>query len=480
MISNRHIYYAMKEREIDIKDLFWEIAYAWRLILISIIVMALLCGGYGFWKIVRQKQMQEAQELVPIDTVKGNLTEEELDDIERLMFYDALLQDQETYYENSILMNVNPYEKQSIVLEYCIDTQYEINFQEPIKADITSKLITAYREYFNQNAYMEDVNDSLSQQIEERYVSEVVHFYAYDSGVFTLTIIGIDEQQANEIADAVSTAVESCKTQQEQLIGPHKLIMLDRYETCTVDEDLMEKQLECIQDIEEIKKQQATLLSSLTPQQILVYNGTLEHSETIGTTAMETYESIIKYVFLGMALGFLASCLWISCKFIYGRCIHSAKEIREIYAVRCLGSIGYERKQKKLLPFVDRWFDVWRRNHNFSMEEQVEQCKVRVKMLCKQEAIDKLVVITSLSLHEKERASLFELLKQLEDSGISSRLYENVLENMESMEEISDMDHVLILERIGNTQYKTLEEEISVCMYYNIHLLGVLMLGKEV
>ncbi len=476
MISNKNMQYEMREREIDIKDLFWEIAYGWRLILISIIVMTLLCGGYGFWKMVRQRELQNAQEPVSVDTVKDTLTEEELDEINQLIFYDALLNDRETYYENSILMNLDPYEKRSVVLEYCIDTQYEMNLQESIKADTMPKLTAAYREYFNQDAYMEDVIDALPQQIEEKYLSELVCFNADGSGVFTLTITGIDEEQANEIADAVSTAVESCKTKQEQLIGSHRLIVLDRYETCTVDEDLMVKQLECVQGIEETKKNQSTLLSGLTPQQTIVYSGTLENA---GDTVIETNVSIINYVYLGMALGILVACFWIVCKFIYGRSLHLAKETQELYAVRCLGSIGYERKQNQPLSFVDRWLDTCQGHHIFTKEEQLERCKVSVRALCKQEAIDKLIIITSLSLHEKERACLSEVLQLLEDSGISSCVYEEVLENIEFMEQISDTAHVLIVEQVGNTKYKTLEDEIAVCMFHNIQILGMIMLGRD-
>lgn len=468
--------YKMNEREIDIKDIFWEIAYAWRFILVVVIIMVILCGTYGFWKVTRQKQLQNTEESVSIENIKAALTEEELDEIEQLFYYDALLEKQETYYENSVLMNLDPYEKQIVALEYCIDTRYEINWEDSIQPDIMPKLISAYREYFDQAAYIEEVNSQLSQPMETKYLSELVVFDADDSGVFTLLITGIDAEQANEIADAVEEAVESCKTRQEELIGTHELVALERNEECIVDDELLKKQMEYLQSIDTIKKNRLTLFSDLSPQQTSVYSGTVADMDN---ALVDGTVSIKSYLLLGIMLGILISCLWISCNFIYGRFLHSVKEIQELYAVRCLGSIGYERKQKKLLPFVDRWFDIWRKNHNFSIEEQVEQCKVRVKMLCKQEAVDKLVVITSLSLHEKERASLFELLNQLEDSGVSSRLYENVLENMESIEKISDMDHVLILEQIGNTQYKTLEEEIAVCMYYNIHLLGVLMIERE-
>lgn len=477
MESNKMTQYAMNEREIDIKDLFWEMAYRWRLILICVILITLLCGAYGFWHITRQRNARHTQEQIDVDSIKSTLTEEESREIDRLILYDNLLQEKNNYYDNSILMHIDPYNIQTVVLEYCIDTQYEMNMSESVKADITPKLIAAYREYFMQDVYLEDITELLTQQIEKKYLSELISFQADDSGVFTLLIIGTNQEQADELADAVNLAVESCKIQQEQMIGPHNLIVLDRYETCMIDETLLTKQLECLQSINTIKNNQSTLISNLTPQQTIVYNDTCLEDEEV--TTIESQDSIKKYILFGIVLGIFIPCLWTACKFIYGRFLHSTKEIQELYAVRCLGCIGYEHKRYELFSFVDHWFDVCRGHQINTRAEQIERCYLKVKMLCKQEAIDKLAIITSLSLHEKEKDCLSELLNQLKTAGISSRLYEKVLDNMESMEQIADQDHVLILEQIGNTSYKTLEEEIAVCMYHNTHILGTLMMGRE-
>lgn len=100
------------EQEIDLKDLMFAVLYKWRPIIITAVIAAVLLGGFkgmrSFQNYRDADAQAEAQESYQQDLEVYNTSkaayEREIDNITND------IQKQQEYLENSVLMNVSPYD----------------------------------------------------------------------------------------------------------------------------------------------------------------------------------------------------------------------------------------------------------------------------------------------------------------------------------------------------------------------------------
>ena len=120
--------YQNYEQEIDLKDLMFAVLRRWRPIILIAIIFALLLGGFkavrGLGQMkdaeyVASKQQEYDNSMDQYEMSKERL-EKEIENIK------ASLESQNDYMENSVLMNINPYDEYTTAVSFYVATDYQI------------------------------------------------------------------------------------------------------------------------------------------------------------------------------------------------------------------------------------------------------------------------------------------------------------------------------------------------------------------
>ena len=113
------------EREINLLDLFWEVLLGWRRIICFGILLAVLIGGMKYYMDIRAYR---ASQNIDLEEAKSELKKEELEKIEDAKLIKSRINEYERYQQKSALMQIDPYEKHMLELQYYVKSDYIINY----------------------------------------------------------------------------------------------------------------------------------------------------------------------------------------------------------------------------------------------------------------------------------------------------------------------------------------------------------------
>lgn len=165
----------LENYEIDLLDFMFYCLEKWRVIVVSMLILAIAMGGYKFRVTVKENQLKQ-QEILLLEAEKkkneeilnieaDQQTEEKRDeevkevDIKSVKSYEqaikkseSILQRQEDYLEHSIIMNLDPYHISTGTLSYYIDG-----------GDYIDTLLAAYQAFIADGRIAKELNSSNSE-----------------------------------------------------------------------------------------------------------------------------------------------------------------------------------------------------------------------------------------------------------------------------------------------------------------------------
>lgn len=218
------------EPEIRLKDVFFEILYRWRSILVAAIIGALLLGGYQYysvWSVHKEglKTDEEQKYELALNTYQMTLKTTQ----ERLRVTRTLLQQLEDYTSKSVLYNMDASSMIRVDRSYLVtmkqaaDNQTGLSFQDP--ADyVMASYASALFDGLDPDQMMAMLGTS-----EKRYINELVRLgFNTDTNMMTLAAYGVSEEKANEVADFFADRMMTVCAAPIQALYPHDLTLVSR------------------------------------------------------------------------------------------------------------------------------------------------------------------------------------------------------------------------------------------------------------
>lgn len=470
-----------EEREISITAVFWKILHGWRLVLTSGIVLAVLLTAAKYMKDV--KTMEADNKSASSYTIEQLSSEDQLE-IASAEALQKQLDQKEDYMESSVLMKLDPYQKNVVTLQYYVDTGYNFNLDSEVPRDNTVSLINSYIAYVSDSGLLQKVCKSLNWDIEDAYVAELIDTSAKVTGandamnqsaVFSVYLTGTDEEAANQLADAVETAIGEYQSVLEEKIGSHQLKLVDRYVGKQSDTGLSDKQNTLETSIANIRTQLNTLTAGFSvEQQQLLSKDSGANEETAKTTI--TQLSINKkYLLLGMGVGVFLACVWIALFFILDNRLKTVQELQRFYSLRVFGNLERDSKKKRLFSGVDKWLDSLQYKDKPNLEHQKSMTLMNLKVTCKQQGIQHLFFTNVVNLSNKEQKSLDELIESIRLLGIKVDVGKDILHNADSFEKMVEIGNVIVIEKIEETYHNNFQQELRFCEEQKAQVLGAIV-----
>lgn len=466
-----------EEREISLSDLLWNILRGWRLIIILAIVFAILLTGIRYAKDTKNISSASQKQNISLEELEKTLSKEEQSTLSQAKKLQKQIEEKETYQKDSTLINIDAYEENLVTIQYYIkaDSQY------------ADSLINSYETYINNNGIINEVKNQLDYSIEDSYLGELilakdsqnndgvqVSIEESKSTAFSVIIIGQDAQNADELAEAVKTAIQTYSAKLSNTIGSHDLVLVDQYASIISDETLIEKQSDLQTSINTLRTQLTTLTDGFSDTQKQLLEDEQEE-ENSTTPSVEKANFSKKYFLLGAFVGIFLACVWITLTYILSKKIKTPEEIRELYAIRIFGNLR-SKDHKKHTTGIDCWIDSIHYKEQWTLEEQEEQIVANLSVTCKKENIQKIFLTTSLHLPEEDKEQLYALILKLEENGVEVVFGENIIRNVKAFEQMAEIGKIVIVEKTQMTQYQTLEKELILCKEQNADILGCIVI----
>ncbi len=487
--------YSVQEKEINLMDLLWKLVYSWRAIIIWSVVFACLLTAVKYMK---DSKNQEVDQKTLTENIRSGLTEDENVTLEQAIVENKAIEKQlmnnTEYQKKSILMNIDPYNENQVILQYYVNAHYSVNLSESFTKDYTPTLIKAYETYLANLNFTEDFVRTLDVD-DSRYLSELIRINldimqnsgsGFDSSnlsvdTFRVSVTGKDMDQARILTDFIKQAVGTYQSELSEKIGVHDLILIDSHEQVIQDSELAEKQAKVETTNYNLRVQQDSLKSKLSAQQLQVLeqerNGELAVEDD--TVDLQKKAGINKkYTILGFLVGAFFACVLIALKYIMDSHIKSEKEIQEFYGLRIFGVLDQQQPSKKMFSFVDRWLDRIRGQQRGNLQEQLEITITNLRMTCKKADMNKVFFTTSIRLNENEKRSVDQIMGQLNQQGIETIFEENIMRNSNALVKMSEIGTVVLIEKSKQTEYQALEQEINLCQDQSAKLLGVIAMNE--
>lgn len=475
----------MKEREISLVDLIFEILLKWRMIIVFMVIGGLLLGGYSYMQSAKTIEIQKDQNQVVLSEaetladLEKKLTVEEKANVKAVLGY----ADYAEYYNDSLLMQIDANNTPTTELVFRVSAADE---------KVEAALVRVYEQMFETGisewliqggmdvAEASKVSELIITENEE--INQLAQSLIDKAGVIYVTVVHVDEVKCKDLANQVANFVADKKATFEQDYGVHEVTLVSTSYANVVNEEILSNQRLVLQNISNgityIDKLKTTFSAAQNQYLELLKKGVVvdnkESAETSVPMQVTSTPSIsVKYVVLGMVLFAFLYVFYVFVAFVINNKLRANDDFAEMFGIVQLGMISEKDDKKKFLGFVDSWIVALRdRNkRKFTEEESKEITAVAIKMAVKK-FDGKEVCFIGCDVKKQTEDICSSIKAILEKEGIIVSVLDNVLYNAEEMEKLTDAKNVVIIEKIGATMYDEVAKELELLKRYNINVLG--------
>ena len=333
-------------REISLRQLFWKVMMGWKLWILCAVLFAILLPGVKYAKDVRayhaaQQPKDEKQEPTVV------LTDDEQQQIDDVKSLNLLIEKNSNYMQNSILMNIDPYQEHRMELQYYIDSDFVMNYTKDSKKDYTSAIANAYVDYANNGVDQKTIWKDVSTKSEDKYLAELVSANSNSDNTFSVIIKYTDKKGLESVAKQIQNELEKKQPEFSERIGGHKLVLVsENYQVCT-DSDLATSQGNVSNLIKSYRDQITALKSAMSEDQLseLEREENLESDDKEESAAVQVAAPALskKYVVLGFVMGVFLAALYLVCIAVLSNKLQAAEELVRYYKMRQFGIITREQ-----------------------------------------------------------------------------------------------------------------------------------------
>lgn len=456
------------EQEVDLKDLIFAILYKWKIIIVTAIAFAILLGGAkGILTYKNQSdpssiaEMEQAyqEELAQYEAEQASY-ERELENIS-----DNIISQQE-YIENSVLMNLSPYDVCEARGDLFIKTDYEIMpgmaYQN---VNYTDSILQAYQYIMTSGTFLESINPS--SKIDTHYLQELISVergrlstlspngsgaaltnadISSLTNLLSIRVRHTNQEDAEKILNAMLEQLDSLHRQIAKDIGEHTVNVLNTSFSRTVDLSLSDRQKGELQRLEALR-------TSLNEKKTAMEE--LNKPSSVSSSNSASLRSALKYAVLGGVLGGFLIVFFICVCFLLSDKLYSPKELRNRFGAKILGTLPVSEKSKK--GMIDRWLNhLEGRGNGNSAENEYELITANI-----QNYTDNIkTLLVSGCAASDSIVQVADYLKthmphiQIITGG-------NILQNVDAVQKLSECDSVVLVEQCNCSTYQSIELELE-------------------
>ncbi len=459
------------EREINLIDLFWKILFSWRQMLCFGILFAVLLSGGKYFLDARTYQ---ASMNVDLEESKKEFNKEELEKYNNAIDLQKRITGYETYQQKSALMQIDPFEKPVLEQQYYVQSDYIVNYTKDSERDYTLELVSIYNNYINSGEMAQKVIEDANLSINEEDFRELLSVTLSES-VISISVSYVDVEKLNDISDVIKSFLQQ-KESEVQNVGAHTLKLIEESQSMVVDSALVEKKNTIASNITALKTQLKSLKTGMSASQLALFE--LEASKINGAELEEDLPSVsVKFLIVGVMAGFFLVGAWIVLMMIFSTKLQKSEEIQNIYGIHMLGEIKIPDQKKRFLASIDRLLLSLKNKgkKKIGQEQQIKVIATKIALSCKQRGVSS-IYMTGSEYEKADKTIMEQLKREFRAQDIEVNDGGNMAYDASSLKSGIENGTLLLVEQIGISAYREIEDELKLIKEHHGALLGVIVL----
>ncbi len=445
------------EPELDLRDLFFYMLHKWRSILLIAFVFALLAGCYKLGgdfietldEYDKPKAVRDYERAFAVYELNAASYKLDMEDCQKR------LEQHKTYMENSVLMQIDPYERPtaSAVFFVKLDNAEWDGLPNNINLDPADSLITAYTSSLLPALNWQPLEELTGKK--SIYLKELLEVNSdYSSNTFTINVIHNDGNTAQQILDIITQQTMDRYQDLNTNVNKHTLSLIEQSVSYYIDGSLANTQKANIDTVANYEKM------------LIEYQGNLENLERpIPPSGLK------KYIVIGFIIGvFLTVCLYGSA-YIFGGRLHNGNEIKNKYNYPLLGILP---QYSKFTPaaFIDRFINRLENIERIAKEgEAYRLISVNISSLAGQNRNILLTGTIDTNQLQKLTEAISPLLNELKLLAVS-----NISLTANSLKELTACDAVILVEERQKSRMDCIQREQDLIITLRKPVLGYILL----
>ena len=277
-----------EEVQIDLMTLLHYILRKWRSIIVLMLIVAVAANLYSVKKSMSVvASVSAAEEEVDIEkqieNAKEELTADELEQVERVYsMYEhnsQLYQENEEYLEKSMLMQLNPNEIPTVMLNYQfkkdqadeelsnIFTMYE---NALLDEDTCTAIIQVFGEEYANTSVRELISVTDTENVQNSDIIKLQN--DKNSGILSIQIYADSEEQCEQVAEIVKKRVMEYTEQLQQIFGIYTVNAISEQYYISSDSDLNMQKSDVVNAVNDAYTALKNVSSGLSEKQMTYYN----------------------------------------------------------------------------------------------------------------------------------------------------------------------------------------------------------------
>lgn len=496
--------YEDDEREISMRLMFYHGLKNWRKLLLAGAILTIIFAGAkavgGYKAAAAQKTSKDSavtsssmettgDELADPGTAALNQYQASKDSLDYTL--QSLLDkvDENTRYkEDSILMNLNPYDLHKDTLVYYIQTDKEITADSISSSDSTDS-----KESWSgvANAYLSLLEaDTLANytgtdaKLDAKYLKELILSNADKTGsVLTIKVVGDSADLVRDLAEYVKQNMNDWKESVTTAAGEHNLQLLQENPKGTSDTGTEEPvnvetaagTVSVSSDLSVASLQDAfnSSMNDIQSQlnNLRAFQSNLQKPDS-GTAdgAAFSAKDIVKFGGIGFAVGFFLLLFWYFLAYIFSGKLREGEKIKEQYGIDKLTEFQHPAPgQAKLDLFLREHMGPVGGEKSKENMYSLAAAAIELRMSNSENSTGKILIVSSLddTVLQNAAGNIRKKLKKIHVEKCGS-----VLHNPEILHTMQEVKDVLVVEEAGKTKVNDMKNEIEIIRRNNCSIVG--------
>lgn len=449
------------EQEIDLKDLLFFILRKWHFIACIAIIGALLAGGYQLFHYRDTEYIAELKK--DYDRALKEYQQAEEGYLKSMEDLTADIHYEESYQENSLLYNIDPYNKLTSSADIFITMDYSRSQEgtNMVSIDPADSVLKAYTSAIIRGIFLLPFSEE--NKLDINYLKELIQVSPdYNGNMLTITVTHTERESAEKILDLILNAMDAIKPEIQKELGQHSMVIMNKNTDIVIDPGLARNQKDRTANLN-------NLYTSLRETQKALEDLT-QPEEPAALTPTGIIKAGIKYGILGGILGAFLSAFVSSVLFLMSNTLYSEKDLKNKFGLRILGTF-FRGKKKVVFTAVDEYLDRLEGKKNVTDQEVYERIAANIKSFV--EAGSKILLTGTINetVLNDIRGSLQEQLCEFELAAGP-----DINDNTAALKMLNEYNNIVLVEERGVSKFSQVTSEIEMVHDLKKNVIGCILL----
>lgn len=451
------------ERIIHLDDMLSYIAGQWKRLVVIAFAAGILFGGIGLYK--ANKSYKSSLEKKPAAKIEINISGMELIKVDTILYLEKMAAKQKEYNDRSILMRINPHEKQTACIKYQFlaseDTALELmesRMEQGAKA---------YQDVFDGAEIYEYMKTFLSLETDEKYIRELIHAKAGPQGILLITVSAPDAGMAQGMREAVKNYLQE---RNREILKNYKDLNVkvdSEYTAVVSDMELFDTQAAQYNKLCEIQKQIETSWSEL-PDSAREYleaarplnwmdkyeSGQKFYKESAGGQEGKKDNRVYKAGAYAVKRMLLFLCIYIACcilKYMFSFKLVSVDDLQDMYGVKVIDVLS---------------------------TGDTDRLALTAEKLSASAEDDGRIMLTGSEKEQLASQVIDRLRQELEEKGISVKIGAEI-GDIASIKTVKECNNIILVESIGKSRYSKIKNVLDLVWSLNKDVKGAVIIKNN-